>query len=66
MQSFLCTVCGYLYDIQSAERDVEGNVIAFENLDPDWVCPVCGVRLDLFNPVESDRVPDITLDRREK
>jgi rubredoxin len=66
MQSYVCTVCGYLYDVQSAERDVEGNLIPFEQLDPEWVCPTCGVRLDLFTQTDSDRVPDLTRAWREK
>lgn len=64
MQAYMCTVCGYLYDVQSAEKDPEGNLIAFENLDPEWTCPVCGVPEELFLPSESDRVPDVTISKK--
>jgi rubredoxin len=66
MQAHICTVCGFVYDIQSADRDVEGNLISFENLDPDWLCPVCGVRLDLFKSIEEERLPDIPVDDEKK
>jgi rubredoxin len=66
MQAYECTVCGYLYDVQSAERDTEGNLISFTDLDPDWICPVCGVRLDLFRPVDSDRIPDTPISDKIK
>jgi rubredoxin len=66
MQAFMCTVCGYLYDTQSADRDVENNVMQFQDLDPEWHCPVCDVRSDLFQPVDSDRVPDVTVSDKTK
>ena len=40
-----CTVCGYIYD-----EEAEG--VKFEDLPEDWVCPLCGVGKDMFNPVE--------------
>jgi rubredoxin len=66
MQAHICTVCGFVYDIQSADRDVEGNLILFDNLDPDWQCPVCGVRLDLFKPIEEERLPDVPVNEEKK
>lgn len=62
MQAYLCSVCGYLYDEQSAEKTLEDTKIDFLDLDLDWICPVCGVKPDLFEPVDSDRVPDISKD----
>jgi rubredoxin len=64
MQAYMCTVCGYVYDTQSADHDIEGKLILFQNLDPDWQCPVCGVRLDLFQPIESDRLPDVPVEKK--
>lgn len=58
IQAFMCSVCGYLYDVETAEHDQEGQLVSFDKLDPDWYCPVCGVRQDLFIPVDSDRVPE--------
>lgn len=58
MQAYMCTVCGYLYDEETAEKNLEGVPLDFLDLDIDWVCPVCGVKPDLFEPTESDRTPD--------
>ena len=40
MKKYICTVCGI----------APGT--AFEDLPEDWVCPVCGVGKDDFQPVE--------------
>jgi rubredoxin len=53
MQSYQCTVCGYIYDPQKGDPD--NGVLpktAFEDLPDDWVCPSCGVGKDLFEPVD--------------
>ena len=44
MQKYVCSVCGYEYD--PAEHDN----VPFDQLPDDWVCPVCGVSKDQFNP----------------
>jgi len=49
MKSYVCQVCGYIYD--PAEGDPDNGVKAgtsFESLPEDWVCPVCGVAKDQF------------------
>ena len=33
MRAFICSVCGYLYDNETATKDREGNPIPFEELD---------------------------------
>ena len=38
-ESFICTVCGYLYH----DEDVP-----FEDLSDDWVCPICGMPKSAF------------------
>ena len=51
MQSYVCTVCGYVYDPK--EGDSEGGIppgTAFEALPDDWICPVCGAGKDEFEP----------------
>jgi rubredoxin len=58
MKAYICSVCGYLYDDESAEKNKEGIAIPFEQLPDDWVCPVCGVKPELFQAVDSDRTPD--------
>jgi len=50
---FKCTVCGYVYD--PAKGDDTAGIppgTPFENLPPDWVCPVCGAAKELFEPVK--------------
>lgn len=42
----VCSVCGYVYD-----EVAEGK--KFEELPDDWVCPLCGVGKDLFEPEEA-------------
>ena len=66
MNAYMCTVCGFLYDDESADKDQAGNPIPFENLDADWVCPSCGVKADLFKKAESTRTKDIIDKRGEK
>jgi flavin reductase (DIM6/NTAB) family NADH-FMN oxidoreductase RutF/rubredoxin len=53
-QKYKCTVCGYIYD--PAEGDPDSGITpgtAFEDLPDDWVCPVCGVGKDQFEPSTS-------------
>ena len=41
MKKYVCTVCNYVY---------AGT--AFEDIPADWVCPLCGVGKEDFEPVE--------------
>ena len=62
MKKYRCTVCEWIYD--PAVGDPDGGIAAgdpdngiepgtaFENLPEDWVCPLCGVGKDQFEPVE--------------
>jgi len=53
MKKYVCTVCGYVYD--PANGDPDGGIepgTAFEDLPDSWVCPVCGVGKDMFEPEE--------------
>mgnify|MGYP002750427372 CR=1 FL=1 len=53
MQKYQCTVCGYIYD--PAEGDPDGGIppgTAFKDIPGDWVCPVCAVSKDDFEPVD--------------
>lgn len=53
MQKYVCGPCGYEYDPEVGDPD---NGIApgtaFEDLPEDWVCPVCGLGKDAFEPAE--------------
>ena len=51
MKKYVCTVCGYVYDPEAGVPD-EGIKpgTSFEDLLDDFVCPVCGVGKDQFEP----------------
>jgi rubredoxin len=52
MQKYECIACGYIYD--PAQGDPDSGVVpgtAWENVPADWVCPLCGVGKDMFQPV---------------
>ena len=53
MDSYICIVCGYIYDPE--EGDVDNGIepgTSFEDIPEDWVCPLCGVGKDEFEKVE--------------
>ena len=52
MDSYMCSVCGFIYNEETAECDREGNPIPFSEVDYDWSCPNCGASPDLFQRVE--------------
>jgi rubredoxin len=50
MKSYVCNLCGYVYD--PAIGDPDGGIspgTAFEDLPDDWTCPVCGATKDEFS-----------------
>ncbi|MEO2069234.1 MAG: rubredoxin [Desulfurobacteriaceae bacterium] len=52
-QLWRCTVCGYIYSVE--EGDPKSNIppgTSFEDLPDDWVCPICGVGKEKFEPVD--------------
>jgi len=55
VKKWRCSVCGYVYDPAAGDPDngVPGGT-AFEDVSETWVCPVCGVGKDLFEPVNGD------------
>jgi len=59
MNAYVCSVCGYLYDEETAEKNIENKSIPFEELDDTWMCPICGVAQDLFKRCESGRTSDV-------
>jgi rubredoxin len=53
MKQYRCKVCGYIYD--ETIGDPDSGIPAgtkFEDLPEDWICPVCGVTKDDFEPVD--------------
>jgi len=53
MDTYECTVCGYVYDPDEGDPDngIDPGT-AFEDLPDDWVCPVCGASKDQFEIAE--------------
>lgn len=53
MKKYVCEPCGYVYDPEIGDPDngIEPGT-AFEDLPEDWVCPICGVGKDEFQPEE--------------
>ena len=51
MSKMICPVCGYVYDPDKGDPDngVAAGT-AFDDLPGDWVCPVCGVTKEQFEP----------------
>ena len=53
MKKYRCTVCEWIYDPVVGDPDsgiAPGT--AFEDIAEDWVCPLCGVGKEDFEPVE--------------
>ena len=53
MKKYVCKVCGWAYDPEVG--DPEGGIepgTAFEDIPDEWVCPLCGVGKDDFEPTE--------------
>ena len=52
MEKYICTNCGYIYD--PAQGDEESGIppgTVFNDLPDDWICPVCYVNKDQFDPL---------------
>ena len=51
MKKYVCIACGYVYDPANGDTDsgIEPGT-PFEELPDDWVCPLCGVGKDSFEP----------------
>ncbi len=53
MKKFVCTVCQWVYDPEVGDPDSGiAPGMAFEDIPEDWVCPICGVGKDDFEPAE--------------
>lgn len=50
---YRCLVCGYIYDPSEGEGDIPAGT-SFEDLPDDWLCPLCGVGKEEFEPVEDE------------
>ena len=49
MEKWVCTICGYVYNLEVGDPDsgIEPGT-DFEDIPDDWVCPDCGVDKDMF------------------
>jgi len=55
MKKYRCVVCGYIYDPKLG--DLNTGIPAgtlFENIPDNWLCPVCGVSKEDFEPLDED------------
>lgn len=52
---YVCQLCGYEYNTRlgDIDNDIEPDT-DFEDISPDWTCPLCGAGKDDFECVETD------------
>jgi len=53
MKKYVCIVCDYVYD--PVLGDPDGGIApgtSFEEIPEDWLCPVCGVGKEDFEPID--------------
>jgi len=49
MKTYICLVCGYVYDPAAGDPDAGiAPGTSFASLPEDWTCPLCGVGKDQF------------------
>jgi len=48
-----CKICGYVYDPNVGDpiQDIEPGT-TFDELSPNWKCPICGVSKDDFVEID--------------
>jgi len=52
-KKYVCKPCGYIYDPADGDRDAHIPIgTEFKDLPDTWVCPLCGVGKEYFEPVE--------------
>jgi rubredoxin len=66
MDAYICSVCGFLYDDESAEVGPDGKLIPFTELDFEWTCPNCGLKGTLFERTYSTRTTDLPTETEEE
>ena len=53
MKKFKCDVCGHIYD--PIEGDPDGGIAPgtpFEDIQKEWICPICGVPKSEYSPMD--------------
>ena len=49
MKTWVCSVCGWVYDEAKGDPDYDlAPGVAFDDLPDDFVCPLCGVDQSMF------------------
>jgi rubredoxin len=49
MSTYVCSVCGYVYDPEQGDPDSGIDLgTAFEDIPEDWACPVCSASKSEF------------------
>lgn len=58
MKKFICTVCGYIYEeaVGIPDRGISPGT-KWEELPPDWVCPLCGAPKSAFEEKLEEGTP---------
>ncbi len=53
MKKYICTACEYIYDPEQGDPDsgIDPGT-PFEDIPDDWVCPLCGVGKEDFEPYD--------------
>lgn len=52
-KKYICIPCGYIYDPELGDPDEDvAPGTPFEDIEEDWVCPMCGEGKDQFAEVE--------------
>ena len=56
---YVCELCGYEYDPKTGDPDngIDPET-EFEDLDPEWVCPLCGASKEDFEMQENEDTND--------
>ncbi len=53
MKKYVCSVCGWSYDEALGNPDMGiARGTKFEDLGENFICPICGVDKDQFEPEE--------------
>lgn len=52
-QKWICESCGFIYDPEDGEMDVDiPSGTSWADVPDSWLCPVCGARKSQFIPYE--------------
>ena len=65
MKAYVCMVCGFLYDEESADIGPDGKILTFGELNEEWTCPICSNKPDLFRETKSERIHDLANTERQ-